>query len=135
MVGLKKQFKHAKQKTKSITHKTSNTIERTTHPAYHAVQRTGDLAKEQGRRIGDVHDVLGIKGNYKKHYQWIHSTDGRKTALKQAWDMPLASERVAKHSFHAGDKDVNLTREFARYTTAGFAPEALVLNSVLNKVM
>lgn len=135
MVNLRKQFKKkAHNATQAVKKKTQHTVEKTIHPAYHAMPR-GDLAKFQGLPLGEHKDVLGIKGNYKKHYQWIHSTDGRKRAVKEMWDMPLASERVAKHAFHAGDKDTNLTREFARYTTATISPEALVGNAVMNKVI
>jgi len=135
MVGILKQFKHtSKNVGDSISSTTKNTVETVSHPAYNYYNKASDLASSVGKRLGEQHDVLGIKGNYKKHYQWINSTDGRQRAVREMWDMPLASDRVATHVFHAGDKDRDLTKEYSRYATAGIAPEALILNSSINNI-
>lgn len=78
-------------------------------------------------------DFLGLKGNYNKHYKpWLENSEGRKEMAKQMFDTPLAAERVARSSFNAGDKDVDLTRAI---TAAAASSATMGLQPIANAAM
>lgn len=131
-LGIKKQF----NKTKKSVAKTTNDVVKPIADGVESqvINPTKKGLEKTGRRMGDIHDVAGIKGNYKKHYTWVEHPEVYGDVVKYSLDTPQAVVNVGyAMGMKKGGKDEVVVREYARYGTATINPASLVLDSTFDR--